>query len=414
MPLVSATYQARWILPAVGQPVEHGAVQIAGGKILRLWRHAPAEAVDLGNVAIVPGLVNAHTHLEFSDLTQPLQPFLPFADWIRAVVNYRRSHPEGVSPAIRHGLEACLKSGVTLAGEIVTTGWSPQDYAGGPQAVVFQELLGLAPQRIDELESLATSHLDRWAELGGRVTPGWSPHAPYSVHPELLRRVFDRAIERRTTPVAMHVAETEAELQLLQSGDGELRDMLQQFGVWQAGVFGGRSPREFLERLAEVDYGLAIHGNYLSESDLLFLARNPHVTLVYCPRTHAAFGHPPHPWLRLLNLGGSVALGTDSRASNPDLDFWAELQFLQAQFPDVSALEILYLATQAGARALGRGKTCGSLAPGKRSDLAIVALDDPGFVHPERDLFAAGNRIVGTMLGGKWEQRGTGSSVEIA
>ncbi|HTN02457.1 MAG TPA: amidohydrolase family protein, partial [Planctomycetaceae bacterium] len=90
----------------------------------------------------------------------------------------------------------------------------------------------------------------------------------------------------------------------------------------------------------------------------------------------------------------------------------AELQFLQAQFPDVSALEILYLATQSGARALGRGKSCGSLAPGKRADLAIVALDDPAFTHPERDLFAPGNRIVGTMLGGEWVHRAPGLLAE--
>lgn len=412
MTFAPITYQARWILPVVGEPVENGAVQIAGGRQLRIWRHAPDNAVDLGNVAIIPGLVNAHTHLEFSNLTRPLQPFLPFTDWIRAVVAYRRSHPDGVASAIRQGLDACLQSGVTLVGEIATTGWKPDDYALGPQAVVFQELLGLDPNRIAELESLAESHLGRWSEFEGRLPPGWSPHAPYSIHPELCRRIIQQAAQRRTIPIAIHVAETAAELQLLKSGDGEFRDLLQQFGVWHEGLFGGRSPRQFLELLAEVDHGLAIHGNYLTEDDLMFLAQNPHVTLVYCPRTHAAFGHPPHPWLRLLNLGGSVALGTDSRASNPDLNFWAELQFLHAQFPDVSALEILYLATQSGARALGRGKSCGSLAPGKRADLAVVALDDPAFAQPDRDLFAHGNRIVGTMLGGEWVHRAPGLLVE--
>lgn len=363
MTFAPITYQARWILPVVGEPVENGAVQIAGGRQLRIWRHAPDNAVDLGNVAIIPGLVNAHTHLEFSNLTRPLQPFLPFTDWIRAVVAYRRSHPDGVASAIRQGLDACLQSGVTLVGEIATTGWKPDDYALGPQAVVFQELLGLDPNRIAELESLAESHLGRWSEFEGRLPPGWSPHAPYSIHPELCRRIIQQAAQRRTIPIAIHVAETAAELQLLKSGDGEFRDLLQQFGVWHEGLFGGRSPRQFLELLAEVDHGLAIHGNYLTEDDLMFLAQNPHVTLVYCPRTHAAFGHPPHPWLRLLNLGGSVALGTDSRASNPDLNFWAELQFLHAQFPDVSALEILYLATQSGARALGRGKAAARWRP---------------------------------------------------
>jgi cytosine/adenosine deaminase-related metal-dependent hydrolase len=154
--------------------------------------------------------------------------------------------------------------------------------------------------------------------------------------------------------------------------------------------------------LSELPRALIVHGTFLNSTELRFLAQNPHITLVYCPRTHAAAETAPHPWYDLFEMGGSVALGTDSRATNPDLSLWRELQFLAAECPRVRHHSLLRLATLHGARALGLMDSHGSLAPGKQADFAVVELADPAFQDPVHDLLAPGNRIVGTMIGGEW------------
>lgn len=388
----TTAYRARWIVPVDARPVEDGVLLVADGRIMSVIDRWSKPCVDLGNVALIPGLVNCHTHLEFSLLKQPIEPFQPFPDWIRAVIRYRAEHPSVVSSAIRQGLEESLAGGVTLLGDIATSGWSSADYAAvdpAPRTVVFQEVLGLGDERI------AQQH--RLIETAGNV----SPHAPYSTHPELFAAALRHADAQRAL-VAVHLAETEAEVELLEQGTGEFRQLLQSLGVWREGVFGGRSSREWLEALSDLPRALVIHGNYLTANELAVLARSPHMTLVYCPRTHAAFGHAPHRWVDLLNLGGSVAIATDGRSSNPDLSLWNELQFLAAEYPTIQQHLILKLGTLSAARALGHGHDCGSLTPGKRADVAAVALDSPAFRDPIQDLFAPGNSISAVMIGGKW------------
>ncbi|OYW23455.1 MAG: hypothetical protein B7Z55_03535, partial [Planctomycetales bacterium 12-60-4] len=385
-------YRARWIVPVDSRPIEDGVLVVADGRIVSIVPRWPKPCVDLGNVALIPGLVNCHTHLEFSQLTQPILPFLPFTDWIRAVIGYRREHPDVVSTAIRQGLQESLAGGVTLLGDIATSAWNAADYTPNlpvPRTIVFQEFLGLGDERIAQQRQLLDSSLHV------------SPHAPYSTHPELFASVLKHAEERRSL-VAVHLAETAAEVELLEHGTGEFREFLQSLGLWREGVFGGRSCRDWLEALSELPRALVIHGNYLSVDELAVLARAPHMTLVYCPRTHAAFGHPPHRWVDLLNLGGSVAIATDGRSSNPDLSLWKELQFLAAQYPEMPPHLILKLGTLSPARALGQGQECGSLSPGKRADVAVVSLESPAFQDPLADLFAPGNDITATMLGGRW------------
>lgn len=398
-------FRAKWIVPVEGRPLEGGAVAVHDGRIVTVSERAPEHAIDLGEVAIIPGLVNAHSHLEFSALSEPLSPGLPFTEWLQRVVAYRREHPTIVSQAIERGLTEALQGGTTLIGDIATSGWTPKDYSlpnrVGPRVVVFQELLGLSPQRIEPLQQLAEVHLRDEAN-GAIARQMLSPHAPYSVHPEVLEHAVQLTAAHRGRTLAIHLAETVAERELLASGTGEFRTFLETMGVWQDHLFGGRSYTDLLEQLGELPRGLLIHGNDLRDQELMRLAQFPHLTLVYCPRTHAAFGHPPHPWLTLLSLGGSVAIGTDSRASNPDVNLWNELQFLADRFPDVPHHTILKMATLNGASGLGLRSECGSVTPGKRADFAIVDLRDPAFRDPNFDLFAPGNRVVGTMVGGEW------------
>ena len=362
------------------------------------------DAVELGRVAWIPGLVNAHTHLEFSLLTAPIPTAGRFTDWIRAVVGHRRENPGQVAAAIRRGTAECLRSGTTLIGDIATTGWHDSDYqAAGFSGVLFQELLGLGDERVAQQCELARTIAAKSPPIDSEDRPprgllnyGLSPHAPYSVHPDLLIASLQIA-DQNSRPVAMHLAESPAELQLLAEGTGDFRELLTDFGIWREELFGGRTPMQSLILLASCPRALVVHGNYLNELELKFLAAQPRMTLVYCPRTHAAFGHPDHPWQRLLEMGGNVAIGTDSRASNPDLSLFAELQFLAARHPEVSHVELLKLGSSSGRRALLGNATDKNLA-----DFCVVKWDADLATDPVRTLFAAGNRVVGTMMGGHW------------
>jgi cytosine/adenosine deaminase-related metal-dependent hydrolase len=385
------SYRARWVFPVAAPPLFKGTVEISAGRITAVHAQADPAARDLGNVALIPALVNAHTHLEFSDLTEPVGPSSPFTAWIRALVGHRRRQPaEQITAAIAAGLREGAQAGTGLLGEIATPNWSPAALAGEVvRTVVFRELLGLLPSRLSEQMEIARQHLLGGGEAeAGRLVRGLSPHAPYSVHPALFRAAVDLAAEHRA-PLAIHLAETEAELELLARGTGEFVELLRDFGVWDPeAIPQGSRPLDYLRPLAKLARALVIHGNYLDADELNFLAGHPQIAVVYCPRTHAYFGHAAHPWRKMLQQGVSLAIGTDSRGSNPDLSLWRELQFLHARHADVDPAVLLRLGTLDGARALGCDHDCGSIAPGKRASLALVAL--PAGERPPYELLFAG------------------------
>ncbi|HWY86689.1 MAG TPA: amidohydrolase family protein, partial [Gemmataceae bacterium] len=208
---------------------------------------------------------------------------------------------------------------------------------------------------------------------------GLSPHSPFSAGASLIKDVGELASELRgkgrRTPVAIHVAETEAELLLLASQEGPLVTFLQELGAWDAREL--VPGPDFIVACFD-NYGapplLLIHANYLMALPAARDGRD--IPVVYCPRTHHAFGHPPHPF-RAFQLGGtSVALGTDSLASNPDLDVLAEARFVHALAPDVPMDVLLGMATLTGAKALQWDNVTGSVTPGKSADLVILPLPD--------------------------------------
>jgi aminodeoxyfutalosine deaminase len=371
-------------------------VTVCDGLVLSIEPGRTANAIDLGQVAMVEGLVNAHTHLEFTSLNQPIPTTGRFTDWIRSVVKYRRENPGLISAAIGKGIEESSRSGTTVLGEIATVGWSPADYEKtGFKGTVFQELIGLSPDRIQQQAALAGSHLSR-NNIGAK---GISPHAPYSTHLDLVHESVEFAF-RTNCPLAMHLAETKAELELLDAGVGEFREMLIDFGVWREGVFQTpRKPIHYLEKLATAPRSLVIHGNYLDDAELKFIASHPQMTLVYCPRTHAAFGHSEHPWRRLIELGGRVAIGTDSRASNPDLSLFTELQFLAARYPDLSHLDLLRIGSSNGRIALGFEPHSTGKSP---ADFTLIGLAGSSQRTPPPELFGPSNRVCGTMVNGEW------------
>lgn len=368
------SFVARWILPVSAPPLRHAHVRVRGAQIVAVGPGRPPDAIDLGDVVLLPGLINAHCHLEFSHLAEPIgSPGMPLERWIVDVVRHR-TEISSADPkvSIRAGLQEVHSGGTRLVCDIASTDWSdevPWPPGAVTEAVLMPEVIGLSTAR-------AAASLDR-ARRTLRKTPppriGWgiSPHAPYSTLTETIENCTEIA-RRQDLPLAMHVAESDAEDELTVEGRGRFVAGLRELGAWQDGLFPtGRDQVQLIDALCRAPRALVVHGNYLSNASIQRLASSPNATVVYCPRTHAFFGHPPHPIDRLLAAGVRVALGTDSRASNPDLSLWRELQFVWQQRRDLDPLTILRCATLEAADALGR-PDLGRIAAGAHPGLLTV------------------------------------------
>jgi len=349
--------RARFVYSIVEEVViEGGYVAFEDGVIVSVGKEHPGcDVEDLGDTLLMPSLVNAHTHLEFSSLSEPLgESGLPFTDWIRKVIA-TRNDTEDKADSLAKGLQESAASGVAMVGEIATEPCNLADYAevnvGG---VVFRELIGLSPARAESLREVAAQHLLQANEfpLGWRA--GLSPHAPYSAEFGLVGAVSELA-SKYNAPVAMHLAESSEELELLANGSGPFRELLQDLGAWSADAFATpRTPLDYLRALSKAPQSLVIHGNYLSEDECEFLGEHrASMTLVHCPRTHAHFRHDANPLAALLKAGAKIALGTDSRATNPDLNLWHEAQTVWLGETQIDPTEIIAMVTTNSAEALG-------------------------------------------------------------
>ena len=405
--------RARLVFAADCEPLRDAVVVIEGGRIadVRLATAGDASVLDLGNVAIIPGLINAH--LEFSDLCEPIRPPDPFTGWIRNLIGYRNLRQKPQAELIADGLIESVNFGTTTVGEIATGDWSATMLANRatplPQLIAFRECIGLRPERQAEQINLVNEHIVNCRAFAAsdeqdarRLIPAISPHAPYSASFELFESLV--AISKRErVPLCMHLAETEAELELLDRGTGEFVDMLKAFGIWDATLFRtGTRPLDYLQELADVETALIAHGNYLSETEIEFLGRHPNIAVVFCPRTHHFFGHAEHPWRRLLAAGANVCLGTDGRSSNPDYSLWAELQFLDRLTAGSMRPRLFELATGRAAQALGVADRAGRISPGLDADLAIVQLPSSDAADAYDLLFGPADEAtpIATIIGG--------------
>jgi cytosine/adenosine deaminase-related metal-dependent hydrolase len=216
---------------------------------------------------------------------------------------------------------------------------------------------------------------------GGRV--GLSPHAPYTVHPDLLAAAISLSAEQRV-PLAFHLAESPHEIELLQSAGGPLRELLDELGGWDPQlVRPGTRALDYLHKLSAAHRALVIHGNYLDEEEISLLATHAQrMAVIYCPRTHSRFGHRRYPLEAFLAAGATVAIGTDSRASSPDLSMLAEIRSVARAYPGISRDVVLELGTLRAAIALGLDDDRGSLEPGKQADLVAIRLPDSDASDP--------------------------------
>ena len=393
MPVGPVLYRAAWVCSVDQSPIENGCVLVVDDRIAAVEPYRESlelpplcQTVDLGNVAIVPGLVNAHTHLEFSQLKQPLgEPGIKFTDWVRLVVG-QRSASSSDDPLSKHrsivaGIQESFQAGVWSIGDIGTdpvgeNAYLLAEHQTPVHTTLFLEQLGRDEQLFDQHRSQLDVHLSKRDLAPESFTCGASPHATYSVTWNLHDQICSAAQQHQSV-VAMHVAETLAERQLCDSLTGDFVDLLRDFNAWDPESFAPRrSIKGFLGRLSQTPRSLVVHGNYLNSDELDLVQRNKNMSIVFCPRTHQFFHHSPYPLQAMLDRQINVAVGTDSRASNPDLNLFADLQLIAAGFPELSAMEVLKLGTVNGALALGREDELGTLAVGKRAAISYVSNDD--------------------------------------
>jgi cytosine/adenosine deaminase-related metal-dependent hydrolase len=273
---------------------------------------------------------------------------------------------------------------------------SIQTRPGDPHLVLFREVIGLDPSKIDDTVAMARRFLEDGRQKANRFPRrGLSPHAPYSVHPRLLERLIDLAKEFEA-PVTMHLAESKGEVELLRSGTGEFVAFLKGLGVWRPEIFEQpRRPLDILRLLDGLPRVIIAHGNYLDDEELAFIAERPNFSIAFCPRTHLYFCHADHLWEKLLALGGRVVLGTDGRSSNPDLSLWNEVVFLRRRFPNHDPADFLRMATLEGACALGLDSTLGTIEPGKEARMALVLLGISRSQDPYAQLFDPRSHLAG-------------------
>ena len=383
--------KARFIFPVEATPITDGVLAVDGQYVTALGHQAvDVPTFDVGNAAILPALVNAHTHLEFNGLRTPLgHPGMTFTDWIRLVLAYRAGHdlPASQHPRwIELGLEESIRSGVAMLGEIAMPGWEREPLLlTSATGIVFLELIGLSAARVAESTEIARRHIRIPRDKINGWKIGLSPHAPYTAQPELVAESA-RLSAAQMIPLAMHLAESREELRLLRDGDGPMRDLLVERDVWQPDALSaGSRPLDYLKILATAHRSLIVHGNYLDDEEIEYLARHgDRMSPVYCPRTHQYFDHEPYPLIKMLDAGIHVALGTDSRASSPDINLLEEMRFVARAFPNIAPETVVRMGTLYGAEALGAERKLGSLPPGKNASFIVLPLPDSDAVDPHQ------------------------------
>ncbi|HEU5395554.1 MAG TPA: amidohydrolase family protein [Verrucomicrobiae bacterium] len=408
--------RARNILPVCSPPVANGAVAVSGNRITAVgdWKDISRQAadgddvVDLGDVVLMPGLINAHCHLDYTDMAGFWSPPKRFTDWIPQMLaakaewsyaDYARSWLNGAQMLLRTGTTTVAD--IEAAPELLPDVWN-----SCPLRVhSFLEMTGVRSRR--EPHEIIAEALHRVETLSHPRCRTWlSPHAPYSTSPDLLRLCAQTAREKQLL-VAIHVAESEQEFDMFTHARGHMHLWLQRNGRSDADC-GLGSPVRHLERTGLLGENvLAIHANCLAPGDAEALAQH-RVHVVHCPRSHDYFQHPPFPRKALADAGVNLCLGTDSLSTvrkkgkeAPELSLFLEMPVLQANDKTVSARTIVEMATVNGARALGLAGQLGQLSPHALADL--IAIPFRGKVADIDDAVVHHASTVSvSMIDGKW------------
>ena len=375
-------YHAAWVVPITAPPIRNGWVNVDAGRVTGVGPpeahtpSAPGREVDLRTRVVLPGLVNAHTHLELSGLRGRVPSAASMPTWTRHLLGcLAESSPD--DGAIRAAVAEARRAGTALVGDITNTLASVEPLRHAPiEAVVFKELLGFDEQHAIDVVTRALSDFDRYP--GARPRLRLAAHAPYSVSPSLFAAVRAAVDDRALGPLSVHVAESRDELEFLQTGAGAWREVLEERGRWDSSwTPSTEGPVGYLDRLGWLRSDtLLVHGVHLTDPELERMARAG-VTLVTCPRSNRWTGAGSPPVDRFYASGVRVAVGTDSLASVADLNLFTELRVIRRLGPALPASAILRSATLCGAEALGFGDQLGTIAPGYRAALVAVECAEP-------------------------------------
>jgi cytosine/adenosine deaminase-related metal-dependent hydrolase len=419
---------AEWIAPLDGPVVHDGWVVADRGRIAYVGAELPARFaglphVDLGRGALLPGWVNSHCHLEFGDLSEPIP--MPsggtIVDWLKAVMAYRRtqsvSDSQGLAERREHALVAGVmeawRSGTRWIVDNATMPWRAQWIAHAKnaceQSLPHRVREALVPRGCIEVQTcfeVVDVNRDRWdvtwqhcvtqldAQIAARLERseqkdepkfaavcGIAPHAPYTASLQATQFALETC-RARGVLWSMHLAESVQERQWLESRSGPFADWISPILDAQHLDHVGTVEEHLKRAAASGATGLVVHGNDLNPSEIdRIAASNGRLAVVYCPRTHAFFGHAAHPWPQLVQRGIPAMLGTDSRASNPDLSMWKECQTAADRLQPKRICQVLQAATVDPARFLGL--QVGTLAVGSPSQLTWLAWegDAPRFTQ---------------------------------
>jgi aminodeoxyfutalosine deaminase len=372
--------RARKLLPVTSPPIDYGAIVIQGSKIIALGKekailkkYQAEKVVDLEDRLVMPGLVNAHTHLELSHLKGKLGERREFFDWIIELVETRRKlGTRNLEQALRSSLIELLTSGTTCVGDISSTEAAlPMLAKSGLRAVAFLEALGPEEQKSEQIFEALKARLGKLKDLPNRITAGVSPHSAYSVSPSLIKAIAGYTSDNGL-PISVHLSETAHEKLYINGKSSGLDGYMEHFGWKGIKKEKSRSPQGFLTQSGLKKF-TAVHCVHLTSPDIKSMARNG-ISCVFCPRSNYFLGAGKAPIEDMAQAGINIAIGTDSLASNIDLDLWEEMRFayLVSRLP---ASKLVEMATLNGAKAVGLERITGSLEPGKEADLIAINTD---------------------------------------
>lgn len=379
-------YAASYLFPVSSPPLAGGAIAVAEGRIvdagpldlLRAEYNGPVR--EFPGSVIMPGLVNAHTHLELTHFSSwKLRKGIDYSprtyiDWVIQVIKIRRSlSRRELEHSLREGIRVSLECGTTTIGEIVSDLtliplYEKTDIFGR----LFLEAIGQDPGRTGSL--LADIEKTVASISGGRLRPGISPHAPHTLSPAFLQELAGLAAGH-SLPAVIHLSESLEEVAFMHDSSGKIAELLYPFADWVSYL---PSPRRttsaaYLERLGVLNpLTNAVHCVHITPDDAHLLKKHG-VTAILCPRSNErlAVGKAPAPLLK--NFGIPLALGTDSLASNDSLSLWDEMRFLRREFPGLfTPDEVVEMATLGAAKALHLESEAGSLEKGKRADFLVL------------------------------------------
>jgi len=405
-------YEADWLCPVSTPAVRNGRIAVENGRIVAK-QGSQENIVRFPGCAIVPGFVNAHSHIELTLLRGYLD-HLPFADWIPRLTNakYNVLSRADMLASTRLGALEMLRAGVTCLGEVMDLGvaWDVMRELG-LQGVAYQEVFGPAEgQAEDAVAGLAKKIESCRKDETETQRVGVSPHAPYTVSAKLYRAVSDFA-RREQLRVTAHIGESEEEGMFVRRGAGLFAERWRERGIPVEPP--GCSPVKYLSELGVLrPETLLIHAIDLEDADLELLREN-RPALVHCPKSNAKLAHGIARIPEIRGTGIPLGLGTDSVASNNVVDMFEEMRaavFQQRsrtrQFEALDAQTVFRMATLGGAECLGLDGQLGTLDNGKRADFLVVDLNDPAlqpvFDPVEAMVYSASRQNVrATFVGGR-------------